>query len=111
LNLSIEKVSKRYGNGKWALRDLSLNISSGVLGLLGSNGAGKSTLMRIIATVSKATSGAVRWNGADISKNPDVLRTVLGYLPQNFGVYQNLNAIEFLKYIAALKGIRGAIAN
>ncbi|HEX3045778.1 MAG TPA: ABC transporter ATP-binding protein [Bacillota bacterium] len=111
MNLSIEKVSKRYGNGKWGLRDLSLNISSGVLGLLGSNGAGKSTLMRIIATVSKATSGVVRWNGADISKNPDALRTVLGYLPQNFGVYQNLNAIEFLKYIAALKGIRGPAAN
>ena len=77
----------------------------GVLGLLGPNGAGKSTLMRIIATITRPTSGTVRWNGVDTASDPDALRTVLGYLPQDFGVYPNLSAVEFLEYLAAAKGM------
>jgi ABC-type multidrug transport system ATPase subunit len=76
-----------------------------VLGLLGPNGAGKSTLMRILATITKATSGSVTWNGKDIARSPDQLRAVLGYLPQDFGVYPNLSAVEFLEYMAAIKGL------
>ena len=84
---------------------MSLRLSPGVLGLLGPNGAGKSTLMRIIATITRPTDGAVFWNGADIAKQPDHLRRVLGYLPQDFGVYPNLSAVEFLTYISAVKGL------
>jgi len=106
LSLQIEGVSKRYkGNNSLALNNLSLEIEPGVLGLLGPNGAGKSTLMRIIATITKPTRGTVYYNRADISLNPEVLRKVLGYLPQDFGVYPNLNADEFLQYMAAIKGI------
>jgi len=106
LQLLIESVSKRYkGSDFYALRDLCLDIGPGILGLLGPNGAGKSTLMRIIATITKPTHGTVRWNGIDIAQQPDELRTVLGYLPQDFGVYPNLNADEFLQYMAAIKGV------
>ncbi len=73
--------------------------------MLGPNGAGKSTLMRIIATITKPTHGTVRWNGVDIVQKPDEIRAVLGYLPQDFGVYPNLNADEFLQYMAAIKGV------
>ena len=106
LQLLIESVSKRYkGSDFYALRDLCLDIGPGILGLLGPNGAGKSTLMRIIATITKPTHGTVRWNGIDIAQQPDEIRTVLGYLPQDFGVYPNLNADEFLHYMAAIKGV------
>lgn len=106
LSLHIEGVSKQYkGASSLALNNLSLEIEPGVLGLLGPNGAGKSTLMRIIATITKPTKGTVYYNGADISQTPDTLRKVLGYLPQDFGVYPNLNADEFLQYMAAIKGI------
>ncbi|MBA7628386.1 Vitamin B12 import ATP-binding protein BtuD [subsurface metagenome] len=106
LRLLIENVSKRYkGSDFYALRDLTLDIGPGILGLLGPNGAGKSTLMRIIATITKPTHGTVRWNGADIAQQPDEIRAVLGYLPQDFGVYPNLNADEFLRYMAAIKGV------
>lgn len=106
LKLLIENVSKRYrGSDFYALRDLTLDIGPGILGLLGPNGAGKSTLMRIIATITKPTHGTVRWNGADIAQQPDEIRAVLGYLPQDFGVYPNLNADEFLRYMAAIKGV------
>jgi ABC-2 type transport system ATP-binding protein len=108
LNLIIEKVSKRYGTGNWALRDFTLELRPGVLGLLGPNGAGKTTLMSILATITKATAGRVIWNGNDLASNPDALRSVLGYLPQDFGVYPNLNAVEFLEYLAAVKGLDGA---
>ena len=105
--LQIEALHKRYGTGVHALKDVSLDIGPGVLGLLGPNGAGKSSLMRIVATVMKATSGVVRWNGADIAAKPDAVRSQLGYLPQDAGVYPNLSAREFLRYVAALKGLSG----
>jgi ABC-2 type transport system ATP-binding protein len=110
LTLSIEGIGKRYGRDAWGLRDLSLQLSPGVVGLLGPNGAGKSTLMRILATITKPTTGRVLWNGTDISRSPDVLRATLGYLPQDFGVYPNLNALEFLTYMAAIKGLDGRAA-
>ena len=105
--MSIQNVSKQYNNKHWGLRDFTLELSPGVLGLLGPNGAGKSTLMRILATITKATAGSVTWNGKDIARSPDDLRAVLGYLPQDFGVYPNLNAVEFLEYMAAIKGLNG----
>jgi ABC-type multidrug transport system ATPase subunit len=103
--MRIQNVSKQYSKGNWGLRDFTLELGPGVLGLLGPNGAGKSTLMRILATITKATSGSVTWNGKDIARSPDDLRAVLGYLPQDFGVYPNLSAIEFLEYMAAIKGL------
>jgi ABC-2 type transport system ATP-binding protein len=105
LQLSIDNVSKRYGSGNWALRNFTLHLKPGVLGLLGPNGAGKTTLMSILATITRATEGRVTWNGADLATNPDALRSTLGYLPQDFGVYPNLNAVEFLEYLAAVKGL------
>jgi ABC-2 type transport system ATP-binding protein len=105
LNLSIENVSKRYGSGNWALRNFTLQLGPGVLGLLGPNGAGKTTLMSILATITRATEGRVVWNGKDLAASPDALRATLGYLPQDFGVYPNLNAVEFLQYLAAVKGL------
>jgi len=110
MNLSIKNVSKQYRRDVWGLRDFSLELEAGVLGLLGPNGAGKSTLMRILATITDKTGGAVAWNGVDITKHPDNLRQVLGYLPQDFGVYPNLNALEFLEYMAAIKGLDGKSA-
>jgi ABC-type multidrug transport system ATPase subunit len=106
MELLIDSVTKQYsGSDFFALHNLSLNITPGILGLLGPNGAGKSTLMRIIATITKPTQGVVRWNGTDVILKPDEIRAVLGYLPQEFGVYPNLNADEFLHYMATLKGI------
>jgi ABC-2 type transport system ATP-binding protein len=105
MELVINNVGKHYGRDKWGLRGFTLTMSPGVWGLLGPNGAGKSSLMRILATITQPTEGKVLWNGEDISRNPDRLRTVLGYLPQDFGVYPNLNALEFLQYIAAIKGL------
>lgn len=105
MKLSIERVGKAYRGGVRGLDDFTLDLAPGVLGLLGPNGAGKSTLMRILATITRPTDGRVTWNGTDIVKSPDVLRAVLGYLPQDFGVYPNLSAQEFLEYIAAAKGI------
>jgi ABC-type multidrug transport system ATPase subunit len=105
MQLSIDNVSKRYTSDVWGLRDFSLELEPGVLGLLGPNGAGKSTLMTIVATITQPTQGQVLWNGADIAETPDEIRSVLGYLPQDFGVYPNLNAVEFLEYMAAIKGL------
>lgn len=110
MKLVIEHVSKQYKGKVWGLRDFSLEVGPGVLGLLGPNGAGKSTLMRILATVTRATSGKVTWNDTDIARSPDVLRAVLGYLPQDFGIYPNLNAIEFLRYMAAIRGLGSELA-
>ncbi len=108
MKLVIENVSKQYGREGLALRDFTLELGTGVLGLLGPNGAGKTTLMSILATITRATRGCVLWNGADVAAHPDALRAVLGYLPQDFGVYPNLNAVEFLEYLAAVKGLDAA---
>ena len=110
MRLEIQNVSKQYDGKVWALRDFTLHLAPGVLGLLGPNGAGKSTLMRILATISNPTSGTILWNGTDIAAQPDGLRAELGYLPQDFGVYPNLNAVEFLEYLAAVKGIAAGAA-
>ncbi len=105
MKLSIERVSKQYRGNLWALRDFSLELRPGVLGLLGPNGAGKTTLMSVLSTITRATSGRVLWNDTDLAQNPNAIRSVLGYLPQDFGVYPNLNAVEFLEYLAAAKGL------
>jgi ABC-2 type transport system ATP-binding protein len=110
MRLVIDGASKLYRGKIWGLRDFSLELGPGVLGLLGPNGAGKSTLMRILATITRPTEGKVTWNDRDIARSPDKLRAVLGYLPQDFGVYPNLNAIEFLEYMAAVKGLDGRSA-
>jgi len=105
MHLLIDRVTKTYPGGTTALSDIHLELGPGVLGLLGPNGAGKSTLMRILATLSRPTSGRVLWNGADVATDPRPLRRVLGYLPQDFGVYPNLTATEFLEYLAAVKEV------
>jgi ABC-2 type transport system ATP-binding protein len=105
MKLTIEGVGKRYRGDFWGLKDFSLDLGPGVLGLLGPNGAGKSTLMRILATITRPTEGKVLWNGTDVVRAPNGLRAELGYLPQDFGVYPNLNAVEFLEYMAAVKGL------
>lgn len=110
MQLSINKLGKEYKRGFWGLKDFSLEINPGILGLLGPNGAGKSTFMRMLATITKPTDGTITWNGTNIVKSPDTLRDVLGYLPQDFGVYPNLNAVEFLEYMAAIKGLDAATA-
>ena len=111
MELAIEHVSKQYSKGVLALKDFSLVLKPGVLGLLGPNGAGKTTLMSILATITRATGGRVSWNGVDVAAHPDSVRAVLGYLPQDFGVYPNLSAVEFLQYLAAVKGLDARTAN
>jgi ABC-type multidrug transport system ATPase subunit len=110
VRLQIESVSKVYRGRVQALTDFSLDLSPGMYGLLGPNGAGKSTLMRIIATVTRPSAGRVVWNGKPVSADPNALRRVLGFLPQDFGVYPNLNPTEFLAYLAAAKGMDGPTA-
>ena len=107
MRLEINKISKKFSSNKFGLTNFSLDLGNGILGLLGPNGAGKSTLMKIIATVSKPTEGTVTLDGIDICKDPDCIRRILGYLPQDFGVYPNLNGYEFLEYMAAMKGVGG----
>jgi ABC-2 type transport system ATP-binding protein len=103
--LVIESIDKTYRGGVRALAGFSLEIAPGVLGLLGPNGAGKSTLMRILATVTRPSAGRVLWDDEDVALQPQRLRRVLGYLPQDFGIYPNLSAREFLRYLAAVKGL------
>jgi len=110
MELIIDCVSKRYQGKVWGLREFNLSLGPGIIGLVGPDGAGKSTLTRILATISNPTEGKVLWKGADVARNPDRLRAVLCYLPQDFGVYPNLNAIEFLEYLAAAKGLERAHA-
>lgn len=110
MNLTIDNLGKRYKGQHWGLKGFTLAIEEGVLGLVGPNGAGKSTLMRILATITRPTEGSFAWNGTDVVRSPDTLRAVLGYLPQDFGVYPNLTAVEFLEYLAAAKGLEGSSA-
>ncbi len=110
MTLTINNLSKLYNGKSWGLKNFTLTIEEGVLGLVGPNGAGKSTLMRILATITRPTEGSVAWNETDIARSPDTLRAVLGYLPQDFGIYPNLTAIEFLEYLAAAKGLEASSA-
>ncbi|RPI93415.1 MAG: ABC transporter ATP-binding protein [Chloroflexi bacterium] len=110
MKLTITDLGKQYRTDLWGLRSFSLDIKPGILGLLGPNGAGKSTFMRMLATITKPTDGTILWNDVDIVRSPDTLRAILGYLPQDFGVYPNLNAVEFLEYMAAIKGLDTATA-
>jgi ABC-type multidrug transport system ATPase subunit len=103
--LQISNLSKTYPNGVQALKDVSLNIGNGMFGLLGPNGAGKSSLMRTIATLQDADSGSIMFGDIDVFKQKQELRKVLGYLPQEFGVYPKVSAEEMLHYIARLKGV------
>ena len=111
MNLTISRLSKQYRRDFWGLRDFDLELKPGVIGLLGPNGAGKSTLMRMLATITQPSAGAIHWNGVDIVKTPDALRAVLGYLPQDFGIYPNLTGLEFLEYMGAIKGMDGKTAH
>ncbi len=104
-SLDVSSVSKTYRGGATALHDISFSMKNGVVGLVGPNGAGKSSLMRILATVARPSAGTVFWDGVDAVRNPRALRGMLGYLPQDAGVYLHLDAREFLHYIAALKGL------
>ncbi|MFA9516625.1 ABC transporter ATP-binding protein [Halopenitus sp. H-Gu1] len=104
LELRIENLDKHFGE-TLALRNVDLTLDTGVTGLLGSNGAGKSTLMRIVTGVIDPTEGTVYWNGTDVTDKPQVIRQDVGYLPQDFGVYPNLTAREFLSYLAAIRGL------
>ncbi len=103
--LNIKNLNKTYPNGTQALNDVHLNLEKGMFGLLGPNGAGKSTLMRTIATLQLADSGSIEFDGIDVFKNPEELRKVLGYLPQDFGVYPKVSAEMMLDHIAKVKGI------
>lgn len=107
MQLDIQNVSKRYNKNKYGLKDFSITIDKGILGLLGPNGAGKSTLLKMIATVSKPTDGIISLNKNNIVNDANYMRKQLGFLPQDFGVYPNLNAYEFLEYMAAMKGVGG----
>ena len=107
MRLKIQNLGKQYHQDFWGLKEFNLEINSGVIGILGPNGAGKSTLFKILATVSNPTTGSFSWDGQDVSKNKDSYRQQLGYLPQDFGIYPNLTAEEFLNFISATRGIIG----
>ena len=104
MELRIENLTKVYPNGVRALDAVSLTIPRGLYGLLGPNGAGKSTLMRILATLQEADSGTVTLDGIDVLKQKDDVRKLLGYLPQDFGVYPKISALDMLDHLALLKG-------
>ena len=109
MELLIDGLSKTYGNGVKALDDVTLHIPTGMFGLLGPNGAGKSTLMRTVATLQEADSGTVRLRGngtdIDVLADKEAVRRVLGYLPQEFGVYPRVSAWQMLDHLALLKGV------
>ena len=110
MELAIRDLSKRYGNGVQALDRVSLSIGPGMFGLLGPNGAGKSTLMRTLATLQEADSGSATLDGIDVLREKDRVRRLLGYLPQEFGVYPKVAAQDMLDHLARLKGIAGSRA-
>ena len=103
--VTISDLSKTYPNGVKALKNVSLTIGNNMFGLLGPNGAGKSTLMRTIATLQDPDSGSVQLDGLDVVANKNEVRKVLGYLPQEFGVYPKMSAIDMLNHLAVMKGI------
>ena len=105
--LSIRALNKTYANGVQALRDINLEIPTGLYGLLGPNGAGKSSLMRTIATLQEPDSGSIHFDQIDVLSDNDSLRRQLGYLPQDFGVYPKVSAEDLLNHFAALKGLTG----
>jgi ABC-type multidrug transport system ATPase subunit len=105
MELTITGLSKTYGNGVKALDNVSLHIPTGMFGLLGPNGAGKSTLMRILATLQEADGGSAMLGTIDVLNDKEAVRKVLGYLPQEFGVYPRVSAYEMLDHIALLKGV------
>ena len=104
MELKITQLNKQYPNGVHALKDVSFTIEKGMFGLLGPNGAGKSTLMRTLATLQDADSGSVTLGEIDVLRNKDAVRRILGYLPQEFGVYPRTSATDLLHYLAVLKG-------
>ena len=108
MSLEIRGISKRYPNGVQALNSLSLTIGNNMFGLLGPNGAGKSTLMRTIATLQDPDSGTILLNGLNVVENKDAVRRQLGYLPQEFGVYPRISAVDMLHHLAVMKGISKA---
>ena len=110
MELTIEHLGKRYGQ-RWALREVALRCAPGMLGLVGPNGAGKTSLMRMIATLLSPTEGTIRWNGQDIRTHGQALRQVLGYLPQDFGIYPEFTGRQFLRYLAAMKGLPRSLVN
>jgi len=103
--LTISGLSKTYPNGVKALKNLSLTIGNEMFGLLGPNGAGKSSLMRTVATLQDPDSGTVTLDGIDVLKDKNAVRKVLGYLPQEFGVYPKMSALDMLHHLAIMKGI------
>ncbi len=105
MKLSIQNLSKTYGNGVQALKDVNLEIPVGMFGLLGPNGAGKSSLMRTIATLQEPDTGSITLGELDVLKQKDEVRKILGYLPQEFGVYPKVSAEVLLDHLAVLKGI------
>ncbi|WP_027002970.1 ABC transporter ATP-binding protein [Hugenholtzia roseola] len=105
MQLIIENLTKTYANGVQALKNVSLTLGKGMFGLLGPNGAGKSSLMRTIATLQEADSGTIRFGEIDVLKEKDKVRRLLGYLPQEFGVYPKVDAVTLLDHLAVLKGI------
>jgi ABC-2 type transport system ATP-binding protein len=105
LTLQISNLSKTYPNGVQALKNLSLTIGTNMFGLLGPNGAGKSTLMRTVATLQDADSGEVSFDGLNVLREKDSVRRILGYLPQEFGVYPKMSALDMLDHLAVMKGI------
>jgi ABC-2 type transport system ATP-binding protein len=108
MQLVIDSLSKTYSNGVHALRDVSLTLTNGMFGLLGPNGAGKSSLMRTIATLQEADKGTVFLDDLDVLRNKTRVRQLLGYLPQEFGVYPRIPAERMLDHIARLKGVEHA---
>jgi len=107
--VTISGLSKTYPNGVKALKNVSLNIGSNMFGLLGPNGAGKSTLMRTIATLQDPDSGSIQLDGIDVLRQKNEVRKVLGYLPQEFGVYPKMSALDMLQHLAVMKGIASAM--
>lgn len=106
--LAINNLSKTYPNGVRALSDLSLTIGNNMFGLLGPNGAGKSTLMRTVATLQDPDSGSISLDGMDVLKQKNEVRKILGYLPQEFGVYPKISALDMLQHLALMKGVSSA---